>query len=281
MDPLYKDFCLPFQIEGQDIKGRAARLGKVLGTVLDQHDYPDAINRLLGEAMTLAALLGSMMKYEGILTVQIKSDGQAKLIVADYATSNINPSGIVRGYASFRDAADTEQLLGKGTLMITMDQGKYMDRYQGIVELEGESLADAAENYFKNSEQLPSKVLLECDGKSAGGMLIQHLAGNPEDMPDDWQTATILLDTLKPQELLDESLSLQDMLLRLYHETGVRVFDPFTLENGCRCSEEKLRSVLSNFNQSELGEFAENGIITMTCEFCKSDHIFELDKLIN
>lgn len=281
MDPLYKDCCLPFQIEGQDIKGRVARLGKVLTTVFDQHDYPDAINRLLGEAMTLCALLGSMMKYEGILTVQIKSDGPVKTLVADYATSNITPSGVVRGYASFRDAEDGEPLLGKGSLMITMDQGKYMDRYQGIVALEGKSLSDAAENYFKSSEQLPSKVMLECDGKSAGGVLIQHLAGSPEVDPDDWQTTTILLDTLKRQELLDRKLSLQDMLMRLYHETGVRVYEPFTLENGCRCSEGKLRAVLSNFDQSELGEFAENGVITMTCEFCKSGHIFELDKLIN
>jgi len=294
MDPLYTDYCLAFQIDGQDIKGRIIRLDKTLNDVLERHDYSDEGSQELGQAMALAALLGSMIKFDGILTLQLKSDGVIRSLVSDFATDG-GGAGVVRGYcATNRDAA--LPLLGAGQLMITMDQGKYMERYQGIVNLKDHSLRQSAEQYFQTSEQLPSHLEISCakgaDGRwSAAAIIIQHLARNSAQQKqddteesrqqDDWNTATVLLSSVKDEELLDKRLSLQDLLMRLYHESGVRVFTGTEIHTGCRCSEEKLRTVLSNFKTEELQEIAEDGLITMTCEFCKTDHKFELRKLIN
>jgi molecular chaperone Hsp33 len=287
LPPLYHDSCLAFQIEGQDIKGRIIRLDHCLNEVLGNHDYPDGVKRELGQAMALSALLGSMMKYDGILTLQLKSDGKIQTLVSDFSTDG-SGSGVVRGYCGLSDEdGDDKPLLGMGQLMITMDQGQYMDRYQGIVALQNHSLKESAEEYFQTSEQLPTHLMISCD-RDAGGhwtaaaIMIQHLAGgNHEQARDHWATATILLSSIKKAELLDNSLSLQDILLRLFHESGVRVFTATEMRSGCRCSEKKLRSVLASFTAEELQDCAEDGIITMTCEFCMIDHKFELKKLIN
>ncbi|PCI51482.1 MAG: Hsp33 family molecular chaperone [Alphaproteobacteria bacterium] len=284
MTPIYNDSCLAFQIEEQDIKGRIIRLDRVLNDVLGTHNYPDDVKRQLGQAMALTAMLGSMMKYDGILTLQIRSDGLIRTLVSDFSTDG-SGSGVVRGYCGL-DEGKTP-VLGDGQLMITMDQGKYMDRYQGIVKLDQGSLKESAEEYFQTSEQLPTHLMISCDrgadGRwSAAAIMIQHLAGSPhEDSRDHWTTATALLSTVKASELLDKGLSLQDLLLRLFHESGVRVFTATEMRTGCRCSEEKLRTVLASFSTEELKDCAEDGIITMTCEFCMTDHKFELKKLIN
>lgn len=296
MDPIYTDNCLAFQIEGQDIKGRIIRLDKPLNDVIKRNQHPDEIKKQLGQAMTLSALLGSMMKFEGILTLQINSNGIIKSLVSDFATDG-SGSGVVRGYCSVEEDIKPDMpVIGEGRLMITMDQGQYMDRYQGIVNLKDHSLKSSAEEYFHSSEQLPTHLMISCDKTqdgtwSAAAIMIQHLARNTEDeqkdtlegidSADDWNTATILLSSIKEEEMLDKSLSLQDILRRLYHESGVRVFTTTEMMTGCRCSEEKLRTVLANFKTEELQEIAEDGIITMTCEFCKTDHKFELKKLIN
>ena len=295
MTPIYTDSCLAFQIEGQDIKGRIIRLDNCLNDVLDKHDYPEGVKSELGQAMAIAALLGSMMKYDGILTLQLKSDGIIKSLVSDYSTDG-NGTGVVRGYvglAAKEKSEDKTPLLGDGQLMITMDQGQYMDRYQGIVKLTNNSLKDSAEEYFHTSEQLPTHLVVRCDkgpdGRlRAAAIMIQHLArGSTAEAPeesqtqDHWSTATILLSSVKDAELLDSKLSLQDLLLRLYHESGVRVFTTTEMTTGCRCSEKKLRAVLSSFSMDELKDCAEDGIITMTCEFCSTDHKFELKKLIH
>lgn len=291
MTPIYTDSCLAFQIEGQDIKGRIIRLDKTLNSVLDKHNYPDDVARELGQAMALAAMLGSMMKYDGILTLQVKSDGKIQTLVSDFST-NGNGSGVVRGYCGINE--DKTPALGDdGQLMITMDQGQYMERYQGIVKLVGNSLKDSAEEYFQTSEQLPTHLMISCDkgedGRwAAAAIMIQHLARNTEENPqeetetrDHWNTATILLSSVKTAELLDQHLSLQDLLLRLYHESGVRVFTATDMTTGCRCSEKKLRNVLASFTTDELKDYAEDGIITITCEFCMTNHKFEVKKLIN
>jgi len=287
---LYTDKCLAFQIDGQDIKGRIIRLDTPLNEVLDRQDSPDDVKQVLGQAMALTALLGSMMKYDGILTLQIKSDGMIKTLVSDFSTDG-NGSGVVRGYCGTDE--DKLPLLGAGQLMITMDQGQYMDRYQGIVKLEDNSLKKSAEEYFRTSEQLPTHLMISCDRGADGrwcaaAIMIQHLAQaadhkSPDDpqTQDHWNSATILLSSVKTAELLDKKLSLQDLLLRLYHENGVRVFTSTNMTTGCRCSEEKLRTVLAGFDTRELKDCAEDGIITMTCEFCKTGHKFELKKLIN
>ncbi len=286
MTPIYSDSCLGFQIEGQDIKGRIIRLDTVLNDVLNKHDYPGEVKQQLGQAMVLTAMLGSMMKFDGILTLQLKSNGRIKTLVSDYATEG-KGAGVVRGYCGMGE--DGTPLLGEGQLMITIDQGQYMDRYQGIVKLEGGSLKKSAEEYFQTSEQLPTHLMISCDqgadGRwSAAAIMIQHLAGKDREeneRQDHWNTATILLSSIKTSELLDNSLSLQDLLLRLYHEAGVRVFTPTEINTGCRCSEDKLRTVLASFSTEELHDCAEDGIITMTCEFCMTNHKFELKKLIN
>ncbi len=292
----FNDSCLTFQIEAQDIKGRIVRLNKPLNEILAHYTCSDDIKRALGKAMALTALLGSMMKFDGIFTMQIKSDGRIKSMISDFA-ANGNGSGVIRGYINIADdVAKGRPVLGNGQLMITMDQGQHMARYQGVVELQNGDLKDSAEEYFQTSEQLPTHVMISCD-KSANGhwsaaaIMIQHLAQNTqsemasphddEKQKDDWNTATILLSTVKPEELLDSALSLQDVLMRLFHESGVRLFSATQVMSGCRCSEDKLRDVLASFNTQELRDIAEDGVISMTCEFCKTDHKFDLKKLIN
>lgn len=296
---IFNDVCLPFQIEGQDIKGRVVRLGKSVDDILSKHNYPDHISKLLGQSLALTALLGSMMKYDGILTLQMKGKGPLRLMVGDFFKADTDHQGIIRGYAGF-DEGDhqnysLEQLFGDDAyLAITMDQGKFMDRYQGIVELAGESITEVAEEYFRSSEQLPTKVMLGCEkdeaGKwQAGAIMIQHYARNSEeelerfeeDTQDQWNTASILLDSLKISELLDQNLSLQTLLIRLYHERGVRIFDHTGLSAGCRCDADKIRTALASLDLEELKEVADDGVIKVTCDFCTTDHKFELSKLLH
>jgi len=305
MTPLFAECCLPFQLDNQDMKGRLVRLGPSVDHILKTHNYPIAISRQLGKALAMAGLLGSMMKFNGILTIQVRAEGTMPLLVSDFATDGSSNSGVLRGYAQFdpeiavADDATLSDLVEKAYMVITIDQGQYTDRYQGIVELNGENLSHGAENYFQSSEQLPSAVHLSCDQDkdgnwTAGGIMIQHLAVNTEaqqkknideesGFPEDenWNRAKILMSSLKDEELLDQALSLQDVLFRLYHEDGVRVFEESSMTNGCRCSEAKLRSVLNNFDPADLKDMAENGIIKMVCEFCKTEHRFELNKLMN
>lgn len=294
MNEVFQDNCLAFQLEGQDIKGRIIRLDKTVDRVLRKHKFPREISVELGSLMALTALLGSMMKFDGILTAQIKGDQRINMLVSDYATDG-KGSGVVRGTAQFNTEPEGD-IYGKGNLMITIDQGADTDRYQGIVELMDNDLVKSAEEYFRASEQLPSKIILACTQDEAGhwkagALLLQHLASNTEGMQervmederqkDDWQTASILLSSLKAEEFLDPELSLQQILLRLFHEKGIRAFSTTEMVNGCRCSDSKLRSVLSGFTPKELSEIADDGVITMTCEFCKTHHKFELNKLIN
>ncbi|MBL4603026.1 MAG: Hsp33 family molecular chaperone HslO [Emcibacteraceae bacterium] len=297
--PLLEDQCLPFQIEGQDIKGRIVRLGPSVDEILKNHNYPDHVSKLMGETLAFTALIGSLMKYEGILTTQLKSDGPFRVLVSDFHKSDENSVGDIRGYASFQDGMEKNdklnELFGENSYMaITIDQGKFMERYQGIVSLDGENLTKAAEEYFKSSEQLPTKVMLACDkdesGKwQAGAIMIQHYARTAEDeqnrdeteTKDHWNTASIFLASLKTSELLDPTLSLQDLLMRLYHESGVRIFDHTEIVAGCRCSSDKIRTALSSLDLDDLKDTADNGTITVTCDFCTKDHKFDLAKLLH
>ncbi len=297
--PPLEDQCLPFQIEGQDIKGRVVRLGRSVNDVLSKHNYPDEVSKMLGETLAFTALIGTLMKYDGILTTQMKGDGPFRVLVSDFHKETENAIGNIRGYTSFDgdiDSSDSlEELFGEsGYLAITIDQGKFMERYQGIVKLEGDSITAAAEEYFRSSEQLPTKVMLSCQKNDAGewqagAIMIQHYARTAEDehgrdegeTEDHWNTASILLSSLKKEELLDQNLSLQNLLIRLYHETGVRVFEHTDVAAGCRCSEDKIRAALTSLDLQELQDVAEEGTITVTCDFCTKDHKFELSKLMH
>lgn len=304
------DVVVPFTIEGRDVRGRIARLDEVVNDIIARHGYPDAVSALLGEALLYAALLGSMMKFEGIFTLQASGDGPVSVVVADYAAAagadgSVSIGGIVRGYARYDEerlaalgdgAFDLGMLMGKGRLVFTLDQGQYAERYQGIVELTGASLDRAVRAYFLNSEQLPSEIVAYCakvdDGDDNDGpcwraacLLIQHLPGGSKahddgNLEDNWLHARSLMQSITRDELLDPALSLHDVLYRLFHEDGVRVFAPSHVALGCRCSEERLRLIISSFSEEERRDMAEENVISATCEFCKTDYRFSLSEFV-
>jgi molecular chaperone Hsp33 len=239
------------------------------------------------------------MKYDGILTTQMKGDGPFRVLISDFHKENKKLNGNIRGYASFDDIMkegdSLQNMFGEDAyLAITIDQGSFMERYQGIVKLEGDTFTHAAEEYFRSSEQLPTKIVLACDQDEYGvwqacAIMIQHYARSAESeylrdetkTKEDWNNSSILLSTIKKVELLDKKLSLQNLLIRLYHEAGLRVFDHTKVSANCRCSEDKIRTVLSSLNLKELKDVSEDGTVTVTCDFCKIDHEFKLSKLID
>ena len=288
------DVILPFQVEGLDVRGRLVRLGPLVDTILNRHAYPPAVSRLLGEMLLVAGLVGSALKFDGMFTVQTKGDGPVRLMVADFATP-----GALRGYAQFdADAVealgpdpDVGALLGGGYLALTIDQGPHTERYQGIVALEGETLAECAETYFRDSEQIATAIRLEVRQDApgqpwhAGGIMIQHLpkAGaqnlTAENLSgaaaENWRRAAILFGTLRADELVDAALPPDRLLYRLFHEDGVRAFQSTNLAVGCRCSRERIAGVLGRFPAEERADMAVDGRIVVTCEFCNAGFAFD------
>ena len=281
------DQALGFTIPSRHARGRILRLGPVLDDVLAAHAYPPPVERLLASALVLAALLGSTLKDAGgQLTLQAHNEhGVVSLLVADYK------GGEVRGYAKF-DADRLAELgpdptlfglFGKGFLAITFDQAVTGERYQGIVPLDGDSLAQAAEHYFFQSEQIPSVVQIAVrheagQGCFAAGMLLQHLPEGEvgrerlhtrHDHPE-WEHVQALAVTLSDDELTDEALPLTDIVWRLFHEEEVvRVTDPVALTKGCRCDLAHIRSVIGRFPAEERAQMAdEQGVIGVDCAFC-------------
>ncbi|WP_342018458.1 Hsp33 family molecular chaperone [Devosia chinhatensis] len=306
------DAVVPFTLDKLDTRGRVVRLGAALDTILSRHDYPLPVARLLGEAVVLSALIGSSLKFEGRFILQTQTDGPVNLIVVDFDA----PDGM-RGYARFDQDAlvkaaesgktSPADLLGNGHLALTIDQGQHMERYQGIVALQGNSLEEVAHTYFMQSEQIPTQVRMAVAQMStkgdhrprwrAGGLLIQHLPasgmGVMADLPgngdfndpamadpdfveaDGWSEAKALLGTVGDLELADPDLSPERLLFRLYHETGVRVFPPQTLEERCTCSVDRIEDMLANsFSDEERQEMAVDGEIEVVCEFCSSAYRF-------
>lgn len=277
------DEAIGFTIPGRNARGRIVRLGPVLDHILSAHDYPAPIARILSEALVLAALLGSLLKEaEGQLTIQAQTEsGIIDLLVVDYR------AGELRGYVRFDSARlgelpshrDLFALFGKGYLAITFDHPIAEERYQGIVPLEGASLAEAAQSYFSQSEQLPSVVRLAVNdtGHVAGGILVQHLPEGEEgrdrlhtrlDDPE-WEHVRILAETIKGTELTDPSLALEGALWRLFHEEEVRVLAAQPLAKGCRCNFEYIKGVIGRFAVDErAGMVDEDGFISVDCEFC-------------
>jgi len=293
------DQALGFTIPSRHARGRILRLGPVLDDVLAAHSYPPPIERLLASALVLAALLGSTLKdVGGQLTLQAQTEnGVVRLLVADYK------GGEVRGYAKF-DADRLAELgpdptlfglFGKGYLAITFDQAVTGERYQGIVPLDGDSLADAAEHYFFQSEQIPSVVQIAVrheagQGCFAAGMMIQHLPEGEvgrerlhtrHDHPE-WEHVQALAMTLKDEELTDEALPLTDIVWRLFHEEEVvRVTDPVNLTKGCRCDLAHIRSVIGRFPAEERAQMAdEQGVIGVDCAFCSRLFPVSLDSFV-
>jgi molecular chaperone Hsp33 len=283
--PIPDDLVAAFQIEGEPVRGRLARLGPAVDEILRAHDYPEPVANLLGEACALAALVGSNLKFEGRLIVQAQGDGPVRFVVADYDTSGglrgycrFDPDKVAEASAGFaRPGAKT--LLGEGVFIMTIDQGADMERYQGVTQVEGETLALCAEQYFAQSEQTPTRVRLAVGQADvgqgltwrAGGVLIQKVAGDDArgSTDDAWDRTRALLETLGEDELIDPSLSSNDLLFRLFHEDGVRVFGDHPLRAFCRCSQARIESVLSSFAPAERADMIEDdGVIRVTCEYC-------------
>ena len=293
------DLVQPFQIEPFALRGRLVRLGPTIDHILSQHAYPELVAAMLGEAITLAVLLAGALKYDGVFTLQTKGDGPIRLIVADVSTD-----GAVRGYAQYDEAKleaavndatsaalSVPRLLGAGYIAFTVDQGEETDRYQGIVELLGATLADCAQHYFRQSEQIQAGIKLAVartgpDGAwRAGGLMLQRVPPEggygviADDVEDGWRRSMVLMSSATAGELVDPELTPHRLLFRLFHEDGVRVYDTHPLEARCRCSRERIETILRAFPADEIDDMAKERVTTVTCEFCSRRYTFDADEI--
>lgn len=300
------DFVRSFQIEGMNVRGRIVHLTDVADRVISAHGYPDVVSRLVGEALALVCLLGASLKFSGTLTVQTRSNGPVRMVVADFTSP-----GSIRACATF-DAETVAALgpspsfgdvVGTGSIAITIDPDGDMERYQGVVSLEGDGLAEVAMAYFEQSEQIPTAIKLSVATLSvrgqtdmrgrwrAGGMLIQNLASlggiqgeravSAAEHDDDWPRACSLFSTIEPHELVDPQVEAERLLFRLFHEDGVRVFEVLPLDFSCRCSADRVASVLVQYSESELLELVEgDGLIKAKCEFCSTTYALSPDSIV-
>ncbi len=287
------DFVQPFQIEASGLRGRLVRLGPVIDSVLGRHAYPEPVANLLAEMLALAAVLASALKYDGVFTLQVKGAGPIRLMVAD-----VTSGGDMRGFAQFDgdlleglDALPSvPRALGAGYLAFTVDQGEHSERYQGIVELVGASLVDCVHHYFRQSEQIRAGIKLAVAGGEgerhwrAGALMLQRLprGGLAEDGDgdEDWRDALILMASATAAELVDAELPANDLLYRLFHEDGVRVFTPAAFRPGCRCSRERVETVLRSFGPDDLESVTVEGRVVVTCEFCNARYDFKPSEIV-
>lgn len=309
----WDDTVLPFQLDRSDIRGRVARLDGVLDRVLAQHDYPPVIEALVAEISVLAALIGQAIKLRWKLSLQVRGDGPARIVAADYygPTAEGEPARI-RAWASYDpDRLDVNgnpfAQIGKGYFAILMDQGEGTHPYQGITPLAGGSLSACAETYFAQSEQLPTRFALafgratepgRAEHWRAGGVMLQHLpkasihiageGGSGEDglltsadilggeESENWNRANILLDTVEALELIGPRVQPTDLLVRLFHEEGPRVYDAQPVTFGCSCSEDRVRTSLSIYSAKDIAYMTTDaGIVTADCQFCGAHYEFD------
>lgn len=303
------DDCIqPFQLVSSNIRGRVIRLGGTLDDILEAHNYPGPVNQLLGETVTLSLLLSSMLKFDGIFTLQTKGDGPVSMLISDVVTP-----ATVRGYASYdeeklqayieqRKESKPDQgvvpenadnwlarILGSGYIAFTVDQKRNVeDRYQGIVELKGRSMLECVQHYIQQSDQIDTCIKMAFgkrgDQWRCGAVMIQHM---PEDNierdnltdndEEDWNRSIQLLNTCRDEELLAPELHSHELLHRLFHEEGVKVFDPVPVSMKCRCEEDRIVNVLKSLPYNELEDHADDGVIEMRCEFCSKSYNFDID----
>jgi molecular chaperone Hsp33 len=300
-DVIADDLVQPFQIDRSGLRGRLVRLGPVLDEILTRHDYPEPVALMLGEAIALAAALAGALKYDGVFTLQTRGDGPIRLLVAD-----VTSAGAMRGYAQYDaerlakaiDAApagasglgdSVPRLLGAGHLAFTVDQGEHTDRYQGIVELQGATLAECAHHYFRQSEQVEAGLKVAVarwpDGVGSarwrgGSLMIQRLppegdAAKRDAAEDGWRRAVILMSSSTSRELVDPGLAPEALLFRLFHEDGVRAYRRHDLTARCRCSRERVETVLRMMPADELATMKIDGHIVVTCQFCSAAYDFD------
>jgi len=305
----------PFQLETSGLRGRIVRLGATLNDILSAHDYPMPVAHLLAETVATSILLSSMLKYEGVFTLQTSSDGPVRTIVTDVTTT-----GAVRGYAGYSEdlikamelaakrptdgpyeGFDLRQMTGKGYLAFTVDQGTHTDRYQGITSLTGQALTDSVSHYFDQSEQIGTSLKVaasydEKEGWRAGAIMLQRMPDASigtdasvdaiplrpdlaEEKEEDWARANILLQSATSDELVKSTLHSHELLMRLFHEEGVRIFSPQPIVKQCRCSPQRVRDVLGTLTPDDREHASVNGVIEMTCEFCSKTYRFRSDDL--
>jgi len=318
-----EDAVLPFTVEHTGVRGRIVRLGPVVDAILSRHDYPEPVARLLGEALALTAVFGASLKFDGSLILQTVGNGPVGMMVASFKAP-----GSIRGYAKLDHeryaelinakgpAVSQADLFGDGQMAITIDPGKDMHRYQGIVALNGESLAEAAHEYFMRSEQIATELSVavgrsfvrgeEGTGRPAwraGAAMIQHLAiegGLDEDerraraeavsargvlteggepVYDAWERASALFKTIESHELIDPEVSSERLLYRLFHEDGVRVYEPSEVDVDCRCTRMRSLDILKRYGEGSFDDMLEDGQIKMTCEYCNYTFAFDPSEL--
>jgi molecular chaperone Hsp33 len=306
------DTVMPFEVATLDLRGRVVRLGPAVDEILARHAYPPPVAKVLGEAIVLTVMLGSALKIDGRFILQTQGDGPIRMLVVDYiapdkvrACARFDKKSVAAAIASGNAAGGA--LLGKGHLAMTIDQGPDMNRYQGLVALDGSSLEDVAHEYFLRSEQIPTRVRLAVAEElragengarhrwRAGGLLLQFLPQSgersrradldPGDVPegievpaavedDAWVEGRALVASLEDVELIDPDTSAERLLYRLFNQRGVRVFRSRDLQAQCSCSRERVERMLRSFPQDDRDHMVENGKITVTCEFCNSTYVF-------
>ncbi len=295
---LTDNYVQTFQLESSNLRGRVVRIGSIIDEVLNAHQYPKPVAHLVAETMTLCLALSSMLKYDGIFTLQAQGDGPIKMLASD-----VTSSGDVRACATFdkdRFQTSREQLsalkatessqnhlaqyLGKGYIAFTVDPSGNEDRYQGIVELQGASMIDCVQHYFNQSEQIGTGIKMAVgqrdDKWRACAIMLQHMPedeANPQSNldEDDWRRTMILLDSCTEDEMLDETLESDQLLIRLFHEEGIRTFDRKAVQQNCRCDKGRVENILRTMSDDDIQYMAKNGKITMTCEFCSKEYIYD------
>ncbi len=308
----WDDTVLPFQLDRSDIRGRVARLDGTLDKILAQHAYPTGVEAMVAEMALLTAMIGQTIKLRWKLSLQVRGDGPLHLIATDYyGPSEPGGHGRIRAYAgynadTFDNAAAPFSQIGAGYFAIMIDQGPGMTPYQGITPIAGTGLTDCAEAYFAQSEQLPTRFSLSY-GRSqepggpetwrAGGVMLQHMPkASPhladggsgdggllaatdllgDDEGENWARANVLLDTVEQLELIGPSVAPTDLLVRLFHEEGPRVYDAQPVQFGCSCSADRVRESLSIYPPEDIAEMTtEAGIVTADCQFCSAHYEFD------
>lgn len=290
----FGDYVQPFQIEAAGVRGRLVRLGPAVAAAIRPQGYPKPVASVVAEALALGAVLASGLKYDGIFTLQLHGEGPIRLVVVDMTSD-----GDLRAYARFEAGrldpqsspsdGSIPRLFGAGHMSFTVDQGPETERYQGITTLEGATLSDCAHTYFRQSEQLETAIKIcatdtapDAAAPRAAALMVQRLppeSANDADAEDDWRRSVVLMSSATPRELLAVDLSSSQLLYRLFHEDGVRVFRQRPLRHRCRCSRQRVSMTLRSFPAGELRDMADDGRIVVTCEFCRASYAFSLDQI--
>ncbi len=297
------DNCVAFHIDNGAFRGRLVRMNEVINTILNKHKYPLPVSAVLAEAVVLAAMLASNLKYKGLFTLQTQSNGPVSLLVVD-----VTSEGKIRAYARFDEQrlAHSQQLrktdgqiepaphlMGEGHLAFTVDQGPDTELYQGIVDLQGKTMSELALRYFKQSEQIDTWLQLylkapEGDSQSwqAAGLMLQKLPEiggkiqEGDDLNAQWEEAKVFAESLREDEIFDAELSSAELLHRLFHANNLVISKSIDYSFGCRCSREKLLNTLSGFSPEEIESMVEKNKITAECSFCSEKYSFDKGEVL-